>query len=93
MDNFVERQKGVFAMKPPPCGADEGMKKGRGGRRRFISRHSRRLLCENAAEFHGLEKDRRVTALREALKGGASIRQVSRPTGVGIGAIRMHAKN
>ncbi len=40
--------------------------------------------CENAAEFQRLERDGRDAALREALKGGASIRQAARLTGVSI---------
>ena len=44
--------------------------------------------CGNAAEFQGLEKDKRDTALRKALKGGVSIRQASRLTGISIGVIR-----
>ncbi len=44
--------------------------------------------CENAAAFQRLERDRRDAALREALKGGASIRQASRLTGVSFGVIR-----
>ncbi len=44
--------------------------------------------CENAAAFQRLERDRRDAALREALKGGASLRQTSRLTGVSFGVIR-----
>ena len=44
--------------------------------------------CENAAEFQSLEKDKRDAALRKALKGGVSIRQASRLTGISIGLIR-----
>ena len=44
--------------------------------------------CENAAEFQGLAMEKRDAALREALKGGVSIRQASRLTGISIGVIR-----
>ncbi len=44
--------------------------------------------CENAAESQRLEKSKRDAALRKALKGGVSIRQASRLTGISIGVIR-----
>ncbi len=66
-------------------------------RKRLTDRRAWELIrrssgCENAAEFQRLERDRRDAALREALKGGVSIRQASRLTGVSIGVIRKFVK-
>ena len=43
--------------------------------------------CENAAEFQRMERGKRDEVLRKVLKEGASIRQVSRLTGISIGVI------
>ena len=48
----------------------------------------RRSGCKSAAEFQRLESGKRDAALRKALKGGVSIRQASRLTGISIRVIR-----
>lgn len=44
--------------------------------------------CKSMAEFQMLERGKRDAALGKALKGGVSIRQASRLTGISIGVIR-----
>ena len=44
--------------------------------------------CESTAEFQMMERGKRDAALGKALKGGVSIRQASRLTGISIGVIR-----
>lgn len=44
--------------------------------------------CRNATEFQSLPTEQRNLALRSLLESGASIRQVSRITGVSIGIVR-----
>ena len=44
--------------------------------------------CKSTAEFQMLERGKRDAALGKALKGGVSIRQASRLTGISIGVIR-----
>ena len=48
--------------------------------------------CKNAAEFQKLERNKQDSALRKVLKGGVSIRQASRLTGISIGMIRKFSK-
>ncbi len=43
--------------------------------------------CETTAEFQELERSKRDEVLRKALKGGISIRQASRLTGISVGVI------
>jgi hypothetical protein len=43
--------------------------------------------CETTAEFQSLERSKRDEVLRKALKGGISIRQASRLTGISVGVI------
>ena len=43
--------------------------------------------CETMAEFQRLERGNRDAVLRKAMKGGVSIRQASRLTGLSIGVI------
>ena len=43
--------------------------------------------CETTAEFQRLERSKRDEVLRKALKGGISIRQASRLTGISVGVI------
>lgn len=46
--------------------------------------------CKNATEFQSLPTEQRNRALERMLKSGASIRQVSRMTGVSFGVVRKY---
>ena len=46
--------------------------------------------CANTAEFEKLPEEKRIGAIRHLLKAGASIRQVSRLTGISFGIVRKY---